>query len=272
MILFNDQPIKFKKFPNGETNFEKSEISSKINTQKTKITLKYESDANLFQLFLLKKALWFGADLHIPFFPYSRMDRKSDSHVFTLKSVCKFINWLEFDNVHIYEPHSDVTPALLNHCKIHSVTPELLLKTDFDKENDFVYYPDAGAQKKYADLIKAKNEIFGIKKRDFTTGKLSNPIITSMDEPTGRIFIVDDLCSKGGTFIMAAEDLRLGNPKITEINLVVAHSEESIFDGDIFKTDLIDHIYTTDSIIKDFPSEWAKNRLRIFPLLLTDVV
>jgi ribose-phosphate pyrophosphokinase len=266
MILFNDIPLDFKKFPNGETNLTKDFLGGREqligHLYPVKITLKYESDADLFQLLLVRKALWFPVDLHIPYFPYSRMDRKSDTHVFTLKSVAKFINWLEFDNVYIYEPHSDVTPALLNKCKIVSVTPELLVKAGFNPEEDFIYYPDAGAQKRYADVIKAKNEIFGIKTRDFATGKLSNPIITAMDEPTGKIFIIDDLCSKGGTFVMAADDLLLGNSNITEINLVVAHCEETIFQGKIFTTDAIHHVYTTDSI----PSQQVSGKMSRIPL------
>ena len=60
--------------------------------------------------------------------------------------------------------------------------------------------------------------------------------------------IVDDICSKGGTFINASELVRkeLNDLSIT-IDLFVSHAENGIFAGDLFSH--IDHVYTTDSIL-----------------------
>lgn len=250
MILFNDVPIIVKKFPNGETIIEKKEIQMGFKDDKNRITLFYESDADLFQLLFLKKAVWFPVELHIPYFPYSRMDRKNDDYSFTLTALSKYLNLLEFSKVFVYEPHSDVTPALLNHCTTVSVMEKLLSKTDFNPELDYVLYPDAGAQKKYSDVIKAPHELIGFKKRDFTTGKITELKVL---EPSGvralnaRVFIIDDLCSKGGTFVMAADKLR--EMGFSEINLVVAHCEKTIMDGKIFSNwDKIQNVYTTNSI------------------------
>ena len=62
-----------------------------------------------------------------------------------------------------------------------------------------------------------------------------------------KAIIVDDLCSKGGTFILTASKLR--EMGATEIYLVVTHCEDTIFSGDILKTDLIKKVYTTNSIL-----------------------
>ncbi len=256
MLLFNNQPIIIKQFPNGESLLDKP-FFGKYKQEKNVVTLKYESDADLFHLLLVRKSLWFPCDLHIPYFPYSRMDRNSQEYIFTLKTVCKFINWMEWQSVTIYEPHSDVTPALLNHCKIVSLIPKLLALTDFDKEKDFVLYPDAGAQKKYAELVGANNELIGLKKRDFKTGRISNLQITGGDYSINaretwalsdkRIFIIDDLCSKGGTFILAVNELMQMGAE--EFFLIVGHCEDTIFKGEILTNKFIKKVYTTNSLL-----------------------
>lgn len=267
MILFNDSLIEIKKFPNGEAIIEKSDIADHVDDGgKNVITLKYESDADLFDLLLVKKATWFPVDLKLPYMPYSRMDRKSDNYVFTLKSVCKFINWLDFRKVRLYEPHSDVTPALLQKCVVFDLIPELLKKTDFNRLEDCVLYPDANAYKKYSDLLKIEKELVGFKKRDFTTGKITSSKVFHFDDYLfndgligHKVYIIDDLCSKGGTFVQAAEQLK--EMGAGEINLVVAHCETNIFNGVIFDTELIKKVYTTNTIIG---KQFATDRLIIF--------
>ena len=63
------------------------------------------------------------------------------------------------------------------------------------------------------------------------------------------ILIVDDICSYGGTFLHSAwklkQELGAGN-----IYLFVSHCEDSILKGELIKGDLIQKIYTTDSIYK----------------------
>ena len=57
-----------------------------------------------------------GRNVHliIPYMPYSRMDRTEGHTVFTLKYFANIINGLGFNKITVCEPHSDVTPALLN--------------------------------------------------------------------------------------------------------------------------------------------------------------
>ena len=272
MILLNNIPLEIQKFPNGESRIEKEQFSDflKNSIGRPKVILKYESDSDLLQLLLVRKALWFPVELHIPYFPYSRMDRKSESHVFTLKSVAKYINWLDFEKVYIYEPHSDVTPALLNKCSIVSLIPNLLFGTDFDIKKDCVLYPDATAYKHYSDLIKSPLELIGIKKREFATGKIKelhiagDCLIEGEELANKRVFIIDDLCSKGGTFLLAAEKLKAMGAG--EINLVVAHCEASIFLGKLAHSRLIKNVYTTDSIINTKESNLIDSWLQISSL------
>lgn len=262
MILFNNYEVPFGHFPNGEINIPKAFLANAKepldSPRPNVVTLKYEGDEDLFRLFLVRKSLWFPCDLRITYFPYSRMDRNSDSYVFTLKSVAKFINLMEWNQVTVYEPHSDVTPALLNHCKIQEVVPYLKsLIRGYDYQ---VFFPDAGAQKRYEHLG-SENALVGFKKRDFESGRIKELQILGQREKD-TVVILDDLCSKGGTFVLAAEKLK--EMGFTNIFLVVAHCEKTIFEGKVFSSGLIDRVITTDSIL-DIRNNYNQ-KLHIVPL------
>ena len=63
-----------------------------------------------------------------------------------------------------------------------------------------------------------------------------------------NILIVDDICSRGGTFTRAAELLKNAGAK--EIFLYVSHCEATIFRGNILTDGLISHVFTTDGIFR----------------------
>lgn len=69
------------------------------------------------------------------------------------------------------------------------------------------------------------------------------------------ILIVDDICSKGGTFYHSAKALKAAGAK--SVSLYVTHCESSITVGDLAASDgLVDHVYTTKSI---FPEKLFKD-------------
>jgi ribose-phosphate pyrophosphokinase len=110
-----------------------------------------------------------------------------------------------------------------------------------------VFYPDEGAMKRYSGAFPIPYA-FGVKKRDWVTGQIQG--LDAMGDVEGikgkRVLIIDDICSKGGTFYHSAKKLReLG---ASEVYLYVTHCENTIFEGELLKTDLIDKIYTTNSI------------------------
>lgn len=262
MIFLNGTKIEFGQFPNGEANLPKLKQSD-VNT----IILKYEDDRDLFRLLLVRQWLDEPVHLHITYFPYSRMDRRSDDYEFTLYSVADYINLLDFSSVTIYEPHSDVTPALLEKVIIESPIPYLIGKLDVEylptKWAWQPFYPDAGAQKRYSEFLNIEDELVGFKKRDFKTGRITDLQIIGK-RLSNTVVIVDDLCSKGGTFVLAAE--KLHEMGFEKVYLVVAHCEKTIFEGKILITDLIDGVYTTDSII-DIDGGHEHSKLHIFPLI-----
>jgi ribose-phosphate pyrophosphokinase len=95
-----------------------------------------------------------------------------------------------------------------------------------------------------------------MKKRDWKTGKIEGLDIINTDNIVGKdVLIVDDICSRGGTFYHSAKALKAAGAK--SVSLYVTHCEETITLGELAASDgLVDHVYTTRSI---FPEKLVKS-------------
>ena len=188
----------------------------------------------------------------MPYIPNARMDRvKNKDEVFTLKYFADFINNLNFDKVIVRDPHSYVSLALINNveCEDISVKIKKLANRLLIKENDIIFYPDEGACKRYSEMIGLSNA-FGIKKRNFRTGKIEGlEVMGDIPRENFNVLIVDDICSYGGTFYHSAKKLKeLGADKIY---LYITHCENNILKGELLKEDLIEKVFTTESIFTE---------------------
>ena len=216
-------------------------------------TLYYENDAELFTLICLKKhyAHKKASYLWIPYCPHARMDRvKDNGDVFTLKYFAEIINSLNFTQVTIYDPHSAVCTALINNVRVLEPTPFIdaaLLELNSQDKDFMVFYPDEGAMKRYSGMFQLPYA-FGVKKRDWSTGKIQG--LDVMGDVEGikdkRILIIDDICSRGGTFYHSAKKLKELGAK--EVYLYVTHCENTILEGELLTSGLIEKVYTTNSI------------------------
>ena len=246
-----------------------------------KITWLYDRDDELFQLIALTKHLKeFSAKvfLNLPYIPNARMDRvKNTDEVFTLKHFASVINWLGFETVRVSNPHSTVSEALFDRVWVDfDCVAEDVKKIVETATNgiDVLYFPDEGACKRYSDLLAFLKlpVAFGIKKRDWKTGKILGIDIAGYDDLKGKnILMVDDICSYGGTFYYSA--LRLKELGANEISCYVTHLEDSVMDTQKGKlinakwyshdgkdsTDLIKTIYATNSIFRGM----ASNKIKI---------
>ena len=89
--------------------------------------------------------------------------------------------------------------------------------------------------------------VFCIKHRDWRTGNIERLELTAPEKVKDRnILIVDDICSKGGTFTYTAKALKAVGAN--EIYLYVTHCEPTIYKGSVLTDGLIDKVFTTDSI------------------------
>lgn len=273
MILIDGYKPKFSSFPNGERNLNFNTIrcnSSSI------ITFKYETDQDLMDLYILKSYLdeiMFGnsISLKILYMPYSRMDRRNDFYTFNLKYICNFINSLNFYCVELIDSHSDVTPALLDRSTNRSIIPSLYVAYTkmFNNTEHIIVYPDTTAEKRYSKFFQGIKSVVASKDRSFEDGKISKYIIDTTDMEGKNVVLIDDLCSRGGTFIAAANEIRKAN--VNRIDLIVAHCEENVMNGDIPHApegESIDRIFTTNSIIT---REWLnKNYNSVYGWLIKE--
>lgn len=180
----------------------------------------------------------------LPYFPYGRQDRTvNGGESFSAKVFANLIND-NFDGVVSLDNHSPVTNAVLDfNIELSSfaavamwiantVTPN----TDggaFDWENEeiVILAPDAGAVKraeKVAMEIKLKHPNWTIeveyasKKRDLLAGT-----VLYVDCPTiyaaQHVFVIDDICDGGRTFIELAAEIRAGETQPLSLNLFVTH-------------------------------------------------
>lgn len=222
MVTLNGHNVVKGRFPNNEVDYEPwlfSPFPMSLSPDSwNTFTLIFESNEDLFNLQIIKKMYddrYIGnakTRLNIHYFPYCQMDRQMDSHGFSLKYVTQIINELKFDMVEVYDPHSNVLPALLNHCKVYYPIKGFLYVDAYinNWSYDLLFFPDNGAAKKYVEVLSCKNYRFGNKKRNLETGEIEcYEVIANKEDIEGkRILIVDDLCMGGRTFVEAAKALR----------------------------------------------------------------
>lgn len=218
----------------------------------------YDNDAEVFTLICLRQH--YPGDIHLalPYVPHARMDRvKNPDELFTLKAFCGTINAMNFTQVEIFDPHSNVTPALLDNVKVDWPNANIydVHHNLPDSMNITFFFPDEGAMKRYSAMFPGKPYAYGTKDRDWSTGKIRKLIVNGDDYLVENkdILIVDDICSKGGTFFFSAKALKEKGAR--DIYLYVSHCENAVYDGDMIYSGLIKKIFTTDTIFRPKPAD-----------------
>lgn len=253
MIKLNGQIVEQNHFPDGTLLLKQEPEMFDVQT----IRWFFESNEELVTLIFLTKHLReYGVEtinLYMPYLPNARQDRTKDSEdVFTLKYFCEVINSLNFDKVIILDPHSSVGEALLNRVCIQHPTDCIAqaydaIRQDIKLAPLMMFYPDEGAMKRYSSVAFGKYA-FGIKKRDWKTGKIEGLDVSGCVDKIkdSAILIIDDICSRGGTFYHSAKKLKELGAK--EIYLYITHCENTILEGELLTSGLIEKVYTTNSI------------------------
>lgn len=265
MISIGDVSVVPEAFPDGTQKIDLplEAMYREITENKTVyITWLYESDKELFSLYCISKNIrehfpQLQQDLMMPYIPNARFDRvKYSNECFTLKYFAQIINSLGFVRVIVTDPHSDVSTALINHVEVIrgasyiTQTCSKILKAESSK-NLVIYFPDSGSLKRYSEFVSDDYPIvYGIKNRDWKTGEILGIEIhgdtDKLDENTA-ILMIDDICSKGGTFYYGSKELNKYGCK--DMYLYVTHCENTILDGELLKEDsLFKKVFTTRSI------------------------
>ena len=171
---------------------------------------------------------------------------------FALKLFCDLINSLNVEKVTIFDPHSDVAPALLNNVVVLKQVDiinrfQSFINRVLAANNGVFVSPDAGANKKTSEIAKYFNHrefIRADKLRNLETGEILETIVYK-DDLTGKtVFIADDICDGGRTFIELAKSLK--SKGADKVILYVTHGIFSKGTETILNSG-IDEIYTTNS-------------------------
>lgn len=253
MIRLNGQELALGSFPDGTLLLKQTPPAGDT----AQLDWYFDNDRELVALIYLTKHLQaHGVNdirLFLPYLPNARQDRvKSEEDVFTLKYFAQLLNDLHFSSVTVLDPHSTVSEALIDRIVVR--TPQPMVEQVIDRikhsegQTPYLFYPDEGASKRYSGMIPLPYA-FGIKKRDWKTGKIQGLDVSAGCEAAGKpVLIVDDICARGGTFLFSARKLKELGAK--NIYLYISHCEKTILDGELLQSGLLQTIFTTDSICR----------------------
>jgi ribose-phosphate pyrophosphokinase len=255
----SDIPYKSMVFPDGQPHIKIDvEIAEKMDREvPLRIFTRLNNTNDLLMALFVKNTLDYldfeHIELHVSYLLAARMDRVMlDGEPFSLKVVAGVLNQAGFKKVKIFDPHSEVSTALIE--KSYAVSNHAFVKDALDDysrkyrgETPCLVSPDGGALKKIhklAQFLKIENVVECMKERDVKTGALTN-FKTMTEHLDGQTcHIVDDICDGGGTFAGTAKMLK--EKGAGKVNLIVSHG--------IFSRgpaiEFVDTIYTTDSYKK----------------------
>lgn len=227
----HEEEVKTFNFPAGEVSVN-VDFLKECNNQAVFVAAQIVDSDGVMQLLMVKDAIdrMVGPSsrkgLLLPYVPYARQDRVcNQGEALSIKVMADLINSMGFDEVVIYDPHSNVTTALIKNCTAISLSDFANLSLRFrniSHDKTFVA-PDFGATKKVeklAEFLGRKEVIQGIKRRDLKTGKLSG--FAFEGDVEGKDFlIVDDICDGGGTFVGLTKVLK--DAGANSVSLFVTH-------------------------------------------------
>lgn len=250
-MIISDYSFERINFPAGEMHIRLKDLPKhQSNLHPCHLSWIFKSNEDIMELLLfcnaLKEAHIPLETLEIPYFPFARQDRVAvPGDCFSLKVMCDLVNSLHAKWVVVYDPHSDVLPALLPNC-IMRTQAEIFYPYLKDMGPVTLIAPDAGASKKIfalAKMLPGCDVAECIKRRNPVNGDIIHSGVLAapgyLNEKT--CVIVDDICDGGRTFIEIARVIRREHrPK--KIILMVTHGIFSrgtkVFDG------WIDELYT----------------------------
>ncbi len=162
--------------------------------------------------------------LIIPYVPYARQDRAANpGEAHSAKVFCQLINSLKYDQVVVWDAHSDVTTSLLDN--VQNVPQQEFAASIPGVQQYTLVAPDAGAAKKVKavfDRTIAKGFIQASKSRDTKTGAITGTELPHMI-PKGPYLIVDDICDGGRTFTALAKAILDRTDAEWPVDLYVTH-------------------------------------------------
>lgn len=223
MIKINGVPVNRLTFPGGEVNVQLPAVIKPPFT----VHAWLQSSDDIMSLLMVHDALQRHHDhgikhLVIPYLPYARQDRVCNSGEALSRQV--FIDvvmpYVKPTTVKVYHPHSDGLPPAWNVIPLCHIVDRSLIH-----DTAIIVIPDQGAVDPTLEVLEYLNNdyIQGTKTRELSTGKLSgfDCDFRGVNCKGRDLWILDDICDGGGTFLGLLEILRLKEPK--SVNLYTTH-------------------------------------------------
>jgi ribose-phosphate pyrophosphokinase len=214
--------------------------------------------------------------LIVPYFLGARSDRQFEvGGTWYLKDIiCPAVNSLNLDEIIIVDPHSNVLPNLLKNVTViknwdfvyDCIQNQAGHQVDVEAPKFWLVSPDAGAMSKIYDVAKDlcfKGEVVTcVKVRE--KGKIVKSEVPCADFLGKDIFLIDDICDGGRTFIELGKIIKGLNPG--KVNLIVTHGIFSSPKGLFELSQNFDNIYTTNSF-QDLNEETCKNhKIKVYDI------
>lgn len=233
MISINNQILDYTLFPGGECHIR---IPQDWISAQTQITAHLNQAQDIIALMMVIDAIRridsnSEISLTIPYFPYARQDRVCNpGESLSVKVMATLVNQLNCRNITIFDPHSDVLPALIDNCHVKTQA-DIIIETKLLEKINLptltLVAPDNGAEKKVRTLCERIishsnpiNYIAASKIRDLMTGRIIQSRINDSVEDKD-LLILDDICDGGSTFNELAKILR--NKGANRLYLYVTH-------------------------------------------------
>lgn len=227
---FTDEICKYLKIKNGKINYMKFkndnnfvQILETVRNQDVYLIQTIEPPINerimelLITIDAVKRASARKVNVVLPYFPYSRSDKKDQPRVpVTAKLMAQLIESAGADRVITCDLHNPAIQAYFN-IQCDRLTGEMLLENYFTSKNfkDIVVVAtDAGSSKKaykYSEYFKCPMALIDKRRNANDDNAQAINIIGDVKGKTALIF--DDEISTGGTIIEAARIVKQGGAK-----------------------------------------------------------
>ncbi len=223
-------------------------------------------DSNLMELLLMidasRRASVSEITVVIPYFGYSRQDRKDRSRVpVSAALVADLIEHAGVDRILTVDIHSEQEPGFVkipwdNLYSSYSLLPEL--KKHFNPDNLVVASPDKGGVLKatfYADLLDAQGLAIVFKERDVHKKNESKALDLIGNVKDKDVLLVDDMIDTAGTIFEAARLIKERGAK--SISVAATHglfsdpAPQKITDSPLEKIFITDSVPIREEMLKD---------------------
>src|SRR5262249_30575283 len=152
----------------------------------------------------------------LPYVPYARQDRVCNpGEALGIRVFTDQLNAQHYESVEIWDPHSDVTTALIRNVSVvHQCHFVKRVVDKLDKDGLLLVAPDKGALRK-AEICSKLTGVPLIHAEKVRDPKTTEIIALNLSIPKEEFFsskkdllIIDDICDGGRTFIELSKELK----------------------------------------------------------------